>query len=106
MLPALGMSGGFRIVAHYADCLRRRGHEVTLVATAIKDYHPEPRPKLAVKALLGKPSWWQQQASSNRFKAAWHGLTVGKPPYTAGPSHFDQFPRPEDQDPAVRPTRD
>jgi glycosyltransferase involved in cell wall biosynthesis len=32
VLPVVGMSGGIRVIAIYADLLRRRGHSVTLVS--------------------------------------------------------------------------
>ena len=48
VLPRAGMSGGFRVVAIYADRLQRRGHEVKVVST------PAPQPPLRsrVKRLL------------------------------------------------------
>jgi glycosyltransferase involved in cell wall biosynthesis len=36
VLPNLGMAGGSRVVAIYADRLRRRGHEVTVVAGRVR----------------------------------------------------------------------
>ncbi len=43
VLPVVGMQGGIRVVAIYADGLRRRGHEVTLVSA------PPATPSLTAK---------------------------------------------------------
>ena len=93
VLETLGMSGGYRIIAHYAEGLRQRGHEVSLVSSAPRAWLSEPRWKSVVKALIGKSSKWQTEATSNRFSAAWLGIKEGKPPWRPGTSHFDQFPK-------------
>ncbi len=65
VLPCFNLSGGVRVVAGYAERLRRRGHEVLAVAPS----EPSPTLKDKAKSLLrgkGWPGRWQQ-----------------------GPSHFD-----------------
>ena len=63
LLPFAGTAGGTRVVATYADRLRRRGHEVVVVSTPKKD--PGLRAKL--RSLLKGKGW----------------------PSPLGPSHFD-----------------
>src|SRR6185295_4402875 len=63
ILPFAGTAGGTRVVATYADRLRRRGHEVVVVST------PKRNPGLGSKLRsLVKGNGW---------------------PRSLGPSHFD-----------------
>jgi glycosyltransferase involved in cell wall biosynthesis len=53
VMPTPNNSGGMRTIAMYASCLRRRGHEVFLIAV------PEPKPSLRAqcRSLLEGSGW-------------------------------------------------
>lgn len=65
ILPHAGLAGGIRVVAIYAERLKKRGHEVFVVSTPI----PQPSLRQQVKSLLRGKGW----------------LSVAK----NEPSHFD-----------------
>ncbi|MCK5523447.1 MAG: glycosyltransferase family 4 protein [Thiomargarita sp.] len=65
VLPVVNMSGGIRVVAIYADLLKKRGHEVFVVST------PKRRPNL------------RKQMRSLRQGKGWVSVTKNNP------SHFD-----------------
>src|SRR3954454_11789857 len=64
VLPFAGTAGGTRVVATYADRLRKRGHQVVVVSTPRRD----PGMKNKLKSLVKGKGW----------------------PKLLGPSHFDQ----------------
>jgi len=73
ILPELSMHGGIRVIASYAEQLRRRGHDVFVVSQA-SEWANYFRLRSKFKALLTGKGWPAYQ-----------------PPRDA-PSHFDQFP--------------
>ena len=64
VLPAANLGGGARVIAMYAEHLRRRGHQILVVSTKKKVPHLLDRIKLFIKGY----GWW---------------------PSDPGPSHFD-----------------
>ena len=64
VLPAANLGGGNRVIAMYAEHLRRRGHQILVVSTKQEVPHLLDRIKLFIKGY----GWW---------------------PSDPGPSHFD-----------------
>src|SRR5437868_11431237 len=64
ILPFAGTAGGTRVVATYADRLRKRGHEVVVISTPKRD----PGLRAKFRSLVKGTGW----------------------PKLAGPSHFDR----------------
>lgn len=65
VLPHVGFAGGTRVVAIYAECLKKRGHQVFVVST------PKPQPSV------------KQQVQSFLKGRGWISVTKNEP------SHFD-----------------
>lgn len=53
VLPTLCLTGGIRVVAIFAELLRKRGHEVFVVSVP----HPQPSLRQQVKSLLRGQGW-------------------------------------------------
>ncbi len=75
VLPTLGLAGGLKVIAIYADALRRRGHEVSVVAL--------PRRPISLKwtlRLLLKGKWEStQQVLARReadFRKLWADVRI------------------------------
>lgn len=63
VLPYAGLAGGIRVVAIYAERLKKRGHEVTVVSIP---KHPLPL-KEKVKALFKDKTWPSQKHGPSHF---------------------------------------
>src|SRR5947209_8669966 len=82
VLPCFNLSGGSRVVAVYAERLRRRGHQVLVVAPS----EPSPTLKGKVKSLLRGRGWprpWRQGPSHFDGLAVEHRLLPHPAPVTA-----------------------
>ena len=82
ILPNVGMAGGFRVVAIYADRLQRRGHQVTLISTP-----PRRRslPELLKSALSDPRKVWDKFVKASTKRAARTYKDI---------SHFDNLDMP------------
>jgi glycosyltransferase involved in cell wall biosynthesis len=54
VLPDANLGGGTRVIAIYAERLKRRGHEVFVSSTPP---HPHPRPRQIIKSLVRGRGW-------------------------------------------------
>lgn len=61
VLPGVGLSGGFRVIAEYARRLQRRGHRVVLVSRGRRQETVKSRVKSAVRELA--QGRWPQRAT-------------------------------------------
>jgi len=61
VLPHAGLAGGIRVVAIYADCLKKRGHEVFVVSLPIDTISPLQQ----VKSLLKGKGWLSNNKASH-----------------------------------------
>lgn len=95
-LNETGLSGGIRIALHFADQLRRKGHDVRLVSL--------PRPRLAGKAL-----WKARAKRSIKAVLGWREAlrALGRPSRRVSTSHLDLFePFPHHELESFRPATD
>lgn len=81
-MPPVGMSGGIRVVAEYAQRLRERGHAVSVVAQAAQQKRLRERVRSAVKG----EGWRIPARRPSHFDGRDEGLTVLSThrPVTAG----------------------
>ena len=63
VLPDANLSGGTRVIAMYAEHLRRRGHQVLVVSTKKKVPHLLDRIKLFLKGY----GWWSSNPGPSYF---------------------------------------
>lgn len=64
VLPYAGMAGGIRVLAIYAECLQRRGHEVNVVSI------PQARPSFSRRIkLLVRGRGWRLEPEPSYFDA-------------------------------------
>jgi glycosyltransferase involved in cell wall biosynthesis len=63
ILPAVNLTGGVRVVATYADRLRKRGHEVAVISVS----SPIPTPGQQLRSILKGEGWipWNKHSPSH-----------------------------------------